>query len=156
MALTMSRNDWIALVVVALAVAATAVVGSFAAIDSADQYGNLEQPGWAPPSWLFGPVWTILYVFIAVAGFLLWKEDGWSTDGKLWAAQLFFNALWTPFFFAWELRLVALVWILALDVLVAWLIVRTWPRWPALFMAPYLAWILFATALNAAVWWLNR
>lgn len=145
-----------ALTLIVAAVAAAWIGGSLAAIDSSDQYGALEQPGWAPPGWLFGPVWTGLYIAIAAAGFLIWRASGWGTDARIWAVQLGVNGLWTPLFFALEWRLVALGWILALNGLVAWLVVRQWPRWPARLLLPYLAWIGFATALDASVWWLNR
>lgn len=152
----MDRNDLLAGAVIAILVAGAAVGGSLAAIDASDQYGALEQPSWAPPGWLFGPVWTVLYIAIAVAGFLTWKAHGTGTDSRLWAGQVVVNGFWTPLFFAWELRLVALFWILLLDSLVVWFMVRNWNTWRAWLMLPYLAWIAFATALNAAVWWHNR
>lgn len=151
----MERRDWIALGLIVAIVGLAAGVGSFAAIDASEQYGELEQPSWAPPSWLFGPVWSALYVAIAIAGFLVWRQQGWGVDGKLWVGQIILNGLWTPFFFALEWRLFALIWIIALDVVAVWFVVRQWPRWPARLFVPYIAWICFATALNAAVWWLN-
>ncbi len=140
------------------AVAVAAVVGSLAAVDAAADYGALEQPTWAPPSWLFGPVWTLLYVAIAVAGWRLWREGTRSPGFIVWVVQLAMNAMWTPLFFAWGLRLVALAWIIVMDVLVAWLVWRSWKwdRVASYLLMPYLAWILFATCLNGAVWWLNR
>lgn len=147
---------WMPLLVIVLAVAAAAALGSLAAIDAADEYGRLAQPSWAPPGWLFGPVWTVLYAGIAFAGWRIWLAGGWSTDMRIWTAQLAVNALWTPIFFAWGQRGLALVWILVLDTLVAALVWRTWRMgWPAWLLVPYLAWVLFATALNAAVWWMN-
>jgi benzodiazapine receptor len=151
----MEQKDWIALVVIVVSVGLAAGVGSLTAIDAVEQYGELEQPAWAPPSWLFGPVWFALYIAIAVAGFLVWREQGWAIDGKLWVGQLVLNGLWTPFFFALEWRLFALLVILALDAVAITFLVRQWPRWPARLFVPYIAWICFATALNAAVWRLN-
>ncbi len=154
----MDRRQGIQLVVCIVAVAAAALGGSLSTIDAVEQYGELEQPSWAPPSWVFGPVWTLLYVAIAVAGFRLWQEGTRSPLFIGWVVQLVMNALWSPLFFAWEFRGLALAWILTMDVLVGWLVWRSWRREPAAsyLLMPYLAWILFATALNAAVWWLNR
>lgn len=152
----MDRDDWVALVVIGVLVAGAATGGSLAATEASEQYGALEQPFWAPPGWLFGPVWTVLYIAIAVVGFLTWRVHGTGTDSRIWISQVVVNGFWTPLFFAWELRLGALLWILLLDGLVVWFIVRNWETWRAWLMLPYLAWILFATVLNAAVWWLNR
>lgn len=122
------------------------------------QYRDLKQPPWAPPSWVFGPVWTVLYVLIGVAGFLAWRASGWSLPSQLWALQLLLNLLWTPLFFGLGLRGVALVDIGVLLLAVPATIVSLWwrQRVAALLLLPYLAWVAFATALNAAVWWLNR
>lgn len=152
----MDRAAWIALLLYGAAVTVAALAGSLSTIDAAEQYGELEQPAWAPPGWLFGPVWSLLYVAIALAGWRIWLAERWSTNTGLWGGQLAMNAIWSPIFFAWEMRALSLVWIIALDALVALLIWRTWRSgWPAWILLPYLAWILFATALNAAVWWLN-
>lgn len=145
---------------IALAVIATWGAGSLSALSAGDDYGALEQPDWAPPAWLFGPVWTVLYVLIAVAGILAWRELGTFRHPAmaLYGGQLVVNALWTPLFFAWELRGLALAWIILLDLLVVATLVlfARVRRAAAVLLAPYLAWILFATALNAAVWALNR
>ncbi len=156
----MEQRAWWALAGFFAAAVAAALVGSLATVDASDRYEELEQPGWAPPSWLFGPVWTTLYAMIAVAGWLAWREVGsaWAPPLRLYWIQLVLNALWSPLFFALELRSAALAWILALDVVVALTILafRRLNPLAALLLLPYLAWILFATALNAAVWWLNR
>lgn len=156
----MDEDSWIAVIAIGLAVVATSAAGSLAAVSASDDYGELDQPSWAPPSWLFGPVWTVLYVMVAVAGILLWwtQRSFKTPEMALFGGQLFVNALWTPLFFAWELRGFALAWILLLDVLVIVTIWRFWTvrRAPALLLVPYLGWILFATALNAAIWSLNR
>lgn len=153
----MERRDAWALVVFLVLSYAAAAIGSLAAVSAGAEYAALEAPTWAPPGWLFGPVWTALYALIAVSGWLLWRHDPRSTEVRLWAAQLALNALWTPIFFAWGLRALALAWIVVLDAVVLVLVVRAWKqKWPAWLLVPYLAWIVFATALNASVWWLNR
>ncbi len=148
---------WIPVAVIASLTTAAALIGSFAAVDAAARYEDLEQPAWAPPPWLFGPVWTVLYATIAVAGWRIWTSYGWQTPSQLWLGQLALNAAWTPVFFAWELRGAALAIICALDVVLAAMLLRIRNLgWPAWLLTPYLAWVLFATALNASVWWLNR
>ncbi len=152
-------NKWVALALFVAVTVAAALVGSLSTLEAAAVYGELEQPSWAPPPWLFGPVWTILYAGIAVAGWLAWKEHGTkSPEVMLWGAQMAMNALWSPLFFAWGLRGLALVWILAMAAVLVAFIWRTRnnARVAAILFAPYLAWVLFASCLNASVWWLNR
>ena len=117
-----SARPWWTLVPFLVAVAAVAGVGGLAAAGSQATYGALELPPYAPPSWLFGPVWSVLYVMIGVAGWLLWRAGGWDRVMWLWVAQLLLNLAWTPLFFAADLYTVALVEILALGASVALLI----------------------------------
>ncbi|MGM1062845.1 TspO/MBR family protein [Saccharothrix sp. Mg75] len=151
------RRPLAGLAVFAVAVAATAVVGSLAAVSSAERYQQLDTPAWAPPPWLFGPVWTVLYVMIAVSGWLFWKRHGTTWELGLFAVQLALNAAWTPLFFAAERYALALVDIIALLVVIVALIVAFGRRHrpAALLLVPYLAWVAFATALNAAIIGLN-
>jgi tryptophan-rich sensory protein len=79
-----------------LAVTAAALIGVLGVTGTTAEYQNLRQPSWAPPSWLFGPVWTTLYAMIAVAGWLVWRRTGWSAALTGYAAQLVLNAAWTP------------------------------------------------------------
>ncbi len=155
-----TRREWLALGGFGAAVLAAALVGSLSTIDAADRYAALEQPAWAPPSWLFGPAWTLLYATIAWAGWMVWRATGsvWSLPLRIYWLQLGLNALWSPIFFAAGWRAAALAWIVALDVVVVGMLAvfRRYDRGAALILVPYLAWILFATGLNAAVWWLNR
>lgn len=155
---TTSRS--IAMLVLSLAVvAAVAVVGGLAAADAGEAYGALNQPSWAPPSWLFGPAWTVLYIAMAVAAWRVWRVVGTLEDRALgvYGAQLALNLIWTPLFFALERRGLALIDILALDVLVALTLVQFWrrDRLAGALLVPYLGWVLFATALNASILWLN-
>ncbi|GGI83765.1 tryptophan-rich sensory protein [Saccharopolyspora subtropica] len=144
----------------AAAVAVTAAVGSVAAASSAEQYALLQRPGWAPPPWLFGPVWTILYVLIAFAGWRAWcAGPGTSrrTSTSWYALGLVLNALWTPLFFAAELWTLALLEIILLDVVVAVTAVLFWrrDRLAGALLVPYLVWTMFATVLNGAIVALN-
>lgn len=150
----------VAAICFAAAVLVTSLVGGLAAAGSGGVYAELELPAWAPPSWLFSPVWTTLYVLIAVSGWLVWRAAGLSrakTFLVLYALQLVLNALWTPLFFALGLYGAALIEIVFLDVAVAATIVLAWrhSRIAALLLVPYLAWSLFASALTLAIWLLN-
>jgi tryptophan-rich sensory protein len=150
-------RDWWTIVPFLVAVAVVAGVGGLAAAGSQSTYRALDLPPYAPPSWLFGPVWTVLYVMIGVAGWLLWRAGGWDRVMWLWVAQLVLNLLWTPLFFAADLYTVALGEILVLAAAVALLVVWSWhrSRRGAWLLVPYLAWVCFATALNAGIVVLN-
>ncbi|KFZ80385.1 hypothetical protein ED92_23815 [Amycolatopsis sp. MJM2582] len=139
------------------AVAVVAVVGGLAAAGARSVYSGLELPSFAPPAWLFGPVWTVLYLAIAVSGWLYWKSGG-DRRALLWyAGQLVLNAAWTPLFFAAGAYGLALVDIVLLDVaiVVTALYFRRSSRVSAALLVPYLAWTLYATALTAAIVVLN-
>jgi translocator protein len=136
---------------------ATAGVGSLLqGGDVQGAYLALDRPGWAPPAWLFGPVWTVLYVLIGVAAWRVWDRAG-ARGGRvaltLWGLQLLLNAAWPGVFFGLGELAWALAVILALDlVVVATLVAFTrHDRVAGALLAPYLGWILFATALNASI-----
>ena len=150
-------RTWLTLVPFLIAVAVAAGVGGLAAAGSQATYRALELPPYAPPSWLFGPAWTVLYVMIGVAGWLLWRAGGWDRVMWLWVVQLVLNLLWTPLFFAADLYTVALVEIVVLAASIALLVVWSWhrSRVAAWLLVPYLAWVCFATALNAGIVVLN-
>jgi tryptophan-rich sensory protein len=149
--------SWLTLVPFLGAVAVVAGLGGLASASAAETYQDLEQPAFAPPSWLFGPVWTVLYVMIAVAGWLVWRSHGWDRSLTLWSVQLLLNLAWTPLFFALEQFGWALVEIvcLAVAVMATTVAFHRRNRPAALLLVPYLLWVGFATALNAAIWWLN-
>lgn len=121
-------------------------------------YLTLHRPPLTPPGWLFAPVWTVLYVLIGVAGWLVWRRDGASRGMRLWGWQLLANGLWSPVFFGLHRPDLALVLILVLAALIV-LTMRAFAkvtRRAAWLMTPYLAWTCFATYLNAGFWWLNQ
>lgn len=154
---TPHRHRRLALLGFGLAVFVAAAIGGLGVAGTSAEYQNLEQPSWAPPSWLFGPVWTVLYVMIALAGWLAWRRAGFTLPLWLWSAQLLLNAIWTPLFFgAGQYGLafadIAVLWLLiGATVLVFWRVRRS----AALLMLPYWAWVSFASALNLAIWQLN-
>lgn len=150
-------HRWWGLLGFAALVAVAAAVGAFAVTDPATEYADLVQPSWAPPSWLFSPVWTVLYVMIAIAGFLAWRRAGIGPAIGFWLAQLVFNAAWTPLFFGAGRYGLAFAEIVVLWLLIVVTTALFWriSRTAALLMLPYWAWVTFAAALNLAIWRLN-
>ena len=127
-----------------------------------DWYASLAKPAWTPPTWVFGPAWTILYAMMAVAAWRLWRRLGARPRESrralvLFAVQLALNLSWTPVFFGMQRPDLALVVILFLWVAIAATIVAAWKacKTAAALLVPYLAWVTFATALNADIWRLN-
>lgn len=120
-------------------------------------YEGLAKPPFNPPDWLFAPVWTVLYVAIAVAGWRIWRRRETGGAMTAWWVQLGLNFLWTPVFFTLHAVGWALVVILALLAAIVVFIVLAWgrDRPAALLFLPYLAWVAFATLLTASIWWLN-
>ncbi|MBF4163271.1 TspO/MBR family protein [Nocardioides acrostichi] len=152
-------RDLLALGGFGLAVTVAAGAGGLAAANAGAQYDRLEQPPFAPPSWLFGPVWSVLYVLVAVSGWLAWRSAGRVEAATWWwMAQIVLNACWTPLFFAADRYGLALVEIVVLLGAVAGttVVATRRRRLAGLLLAPYLAWVGFATLLNASIWWLNR
>lgn len=137
-----------------------AFIGGAASIQAGPFYAQLVRPEWAPPSSVFGPVWTVLYALMGVAAWMVWRA-GDSRAARpaltIFIAQLALNALWSWLFFAWHRGALAFA-----DIVVLWLaIVGTIvafarvSRVAAALLVPYLLWVTFASALNYAVWTLN-
>ncbi len=129
---------------------------SGAILTDASWYLALDRPSWAPPGWVFGPVWITLYTVMGVAAWLVWRSDAPSRRSALawFAVQLVLNAAWTPVFFGARSIGGGLIIIISLVVAIIATIAayRLVSRAAAVLMLPYLAWVGFATALNAAVW----
>lgn len=151
---------WLGLVGWLLLCAAAAFIGGIASANAPEFYAQLDKASWAPPSGLFGPVWTVLYAMMGVAAWLVWRERGWSgARGALtvFVAQLVVNALWSWLFFGWKEGGLAFADILTLLALIIATIAAFAPihRLAAWLLVPYLAWVSFATALNFSVWQRN-
>ena len=142
-----------------LALSFSASVGAVF-VSTGDWYALLVKPPWSPPAWVFGPAWTILYVLMAVAAWLVWRAGGWKVQKVplgLFLVQWLLNALWTPLFFGLhraDLAFVeiALLWLALLATVVSFWRVR--PLAGAL-LIPYLLWVTFAATLNFSLWRLN-
>jgi translocator protein len=171
----MKRRDWISL---GVAVAIPQVAGGLGAIATVSSvptwYQTIKKPSWNPPGRVFGPVWTILYLLMGVASWLIWRRsrEEQPAEGALglpakpearsalgfYGAQLVLNTLWSIIFFGLRDIGGALAEISVLWALILATTVRFYRLRPAagLLLIPYLAWSTFATVLNAAIWRLNR
>ena len=134
-----------------------AAIGGLASAQAGSFYRALIRPDWAPPGWLFGPVWTVLYILMAIAAWLVWRSNGFhrsSTALSLFLVQLVANALWTWLFFVWHLGAWAFVEILVLWVLILATVSTFWRIRPiaGALLIPYLAWVSFASVLTWSVW----
>ena len=123
-------------------------------------YEELEKPSWNPPNWAFPVVWTILFIMLAVSGWLVWREAGWPAAAlplAVYGVQLVLNFLWSALFFGARRMDLAFVDVLLLWVSIAVMIALFYPISPlaALLLVPYLIWVTIAAALNRAVWRLN-
>jgi tryptophan-rich sensory protein len=120
-------------------------------------YAALAKPTFNPPNWLFAPVWSILYVLIAIAGWSTFERAGSAWPMRLWWLQLALNFLWSPVFFSAHVIGAALAIILLLLLAILAFVATIWrqDRVAAWLFMPYAAWVLFASALNAAIWHLN-
>ena len=135
-------------------------IGAIASANASAFYQQLTQPAWAPPGWLFGPVWSVLYFGMAVSVWLIWRIGGWRTASRaqtLFLIQLAANALWTWLFFYFQRGAIASIEILVLWALIVATIVQFWRLRPlaGALMLPYLAWVSFASVLSFTMWRLN-
>lgn len=156
----MVRKDWLALIGFVAVSQASGVIGSFFTTSAIPSwYAYLAKPELAPPNWVFGPVWTTLYVLMGIAAFLVWRtqDPGKRTALIAFFLQLVLNALWSIVFFGLRspgaaLIEIALLWIAILITLVLFIRIS---RPAGLLLIPYLMWVSFASYLNYAIWSLN-
>ena len=120
-------------------------------------YAQLAKPSWNPPAWLFGPVWTALYLAMAVAAWRVWRCRPATRALTVYWIQLALNAAWSPLFFGLQQPGLAVLEILGLWAAIALTVRAFWPvdRLAAALLGPYLAWVSFAAVLNFALWRLN-
>jgi benzodiazapine receptor len=143
-----------------LLVFAAAAAGGLASANAGAFYAEITRPSWSPPGWLFGPVWSVLYVLMGVSAWLVWRERGFAGARNallVFVVQLAANALWTWLFFFWRQGGLAFVEILLLWVLIVATIGLFWQinRRAASLLLPYLAWVSFASILTWMTWRLN-
>ena len=134
-------------------------IGAVASVNAAAFYAGLNRPSWAPPAWLFGPVWTLLYLLMGISVWLVWRQTGFTRwlPFCVFFLQLGFNALWSWLFFYWHAGALAFVEILLLWLLILANILVFWEIVPvaALLLVPYMGWVSFAGLLAWTVWRAN-
>ncbi len=121
-------------------------------------YLSLRRPPGTPPNWLFGPVWTLLYLMMSLAAWLVWRRVGAGPALRLWGWQLLVNALWTPAFFGLREPAVAML-VVAVLVGLVLATLRAFSgihRLAAWLLVPYAAWTGYAAYLTVGFWWLNQ
>jgi translocator protein len=156
------KGDWIGLILFLLGCFSVAGLGSLATTPEIPTwYATLRKPAWNPPNWLFGPVWTALYAAMAIAAWIVWKRTGWGgSNDALWlfVIQLALNLAWSFIFFRFHSPRWAFVEIVALWIAIAATLAKFAgiSRASAMLLAPYLAWVTYAAALNFAIWRMNK
>lgn len=156
-----SRRDLLGLVAFIAICAMVSALGGLATGTSVSSwYLTLNRPSFNPPGWIFGPVWAVLYLFIAVAGWRIWRGAHCEERKRaltLYGVQLALNLAWSFLFFGLQRPDLGLVDILALLVTITLITVLFWrlDRLAGMLFAPYVAWVAFASLLNASIWWLN-
>ena len=122
-----------------------------------DWYFALEKPSFTPPGWVFAPVWTLLYVMIAIAGWRTWRREPAGLAMQVWFGQLAFNFMWTSVFFGMQQPALAFLVIVLMIGLIIVFMRLTWKhdRVSSMLFLPYLMWTVFAAVLNGGIWGLN-
>lgn len=147
-------RPWLALLVSMLVVYTASGLGALASVQAKSFYALLQQPSWAPPAAVFGPVWTTLFTLMGIAAWLVWKAPEHRRALTWFALQLMVNVLWSWLFFAWHQGAWAFVDVIVLEIFIwvtAWQFWRL-NRWAALLLLPYALWVSFAAALNFWLW----
>lgn len=158
---TPPKHPWLGLIAFVVACFVAAGIGGWVtAPNIPNWYADLAKPSWNPPNWVFGPVWTALYLGMAVAGWSVWRQGGWAGAARplgMFGAQLALNVLWSCLFFGLHRPDLAFVEVLTLWALILATTVLFWRRsvTAGVLFVPYLAWVTFASVLNFAVWRLN-
>lgn len=153
-----SPRPWLALLCWVLLCFATAIPAAW--FPPAEWYGVLNKPDWHPPSWVFGPVWSTLYVLMGVSAWLVWRRGGFAGQRRalgLFLVQLVLNAAWSPLFFGLQRPDLAFAEIILLWLAIAATLHAFWRvhRPAAWLLVPYIAWVSFAAFLNGVLWQLN-
>ncbi len=160
--MNMKRADVVKLIVCCGVPLAIGYAGSFFTANSMDWYQSLDKPAFNPPNRIFAPVWTVLYLLMGIAVFLIWQRGLSDKLGKVALAcfilQLVFNAIWTPIFFGMKQPLIAFGVIILLWLSIAATIICFYrvSKLSAVLLVPYIVWVSFAAVLNAAICILNQ
>lgn len=146
---------------VAIPVAVGTTSGFFTVSGVGSWYQTINKPSWNPPGWIFGPVWTTLYIMMGIALYQVWKTDAAATLKKtailLFALQLVLNFFWSLIFFnqhqvGWAIVEILVMWVFILLTIFAFARVNKLAAW---LLVPYISWVSFASILNYTIWKLN-
>ena len=156
-------KNWIKLVIsIAVPVAVGGVAGLFTRPEIDGWYQTLQKPSWQPPNWVFGPVWTTLYIMMGIALYLVWKSNAEATLKRtaitLWIVQLVFNFFWSFIFFRqhqldWALGEIIVLWFFILLTIFSFARISKLAAW---LLVPYISWVSFASILTYTIYELNR
>ena len=147
-------------VAIVICFAAAGLGGFVTAPNIPNWYADLAKPKWNPPDWIFGPVWSCLYLMMAVSVWLVWRQGGFALAKlplALFAVQLGLNSLWSILFFGLHSPGLAAIEIILLWIAILATLITFWKRskWAGGLLVPYLAWVSFAAVLNLAIWQMN-
>ena len=156
-------KNWVKLII-SLALPQIAGISGALLTDTGESswFQSLNKPEWNPPGWLFGPVWTTLYILMGIAFYLVWKARAFSTKKQpamiAWIVQLVFNFFWTIIFFGWQqpgwaFAEICCLWILILITIFLFARISKLAAW---LMVPYISWVSFAALLNYTIWQMNQ
>jgi tryptophan-rich sensory protein len=156
-------KNWVKLVVSLTLPQIAGIAGAlFTETGESSWYQTLQKPEWNPPGWVFGPVWTTLYVLMGIAFYIVWKADVPSSQKRpalsFWIAQLVFNFFWTIIFFnlqepGWAFAEICCLWLLILITIFSFARISKIAAW---LMVPYISWVSFAGLLNYTIWQMNQ
>ncbi|MDZ7361490.1 MAG: tryptophan-rich sensory protein [candidate division KSB1 bacterium] len=157
----LTSRDWLALtILLALTFTAAFIGGLFTSVSVDGWYQIIDKPAWTPPRWVFGPVWTLLYLGMAVAAWLVWRQRGQTNVTPaltLFFVQLVLNTAWSVFFFGFQNPAAAFVDIVLLWSAILATMIIFWRLNPVSgwLFTPYILWVTFAATLNFAIWRMN-
>ncbi|MGC2196232.1 MAG: TspO/MBR family protein [Terriglobales bacterium] len=155
------RESWVSVVPFVVVCFTAAGIGSFFTSTSVGTwYSQLRRPVWTPPNWIFGPVWTTLYLMMAISAWLVWRDSDWTSSRfalALFAIQLALNTLWSIVFFGMRkvgpaFGEILLLWMMIIATAVAFFPLSLLAAW---LLLPYIVWVAFASYLNFRIWQLN-
>ena len=154
-------NYWMLILSIAVAQLAGGIGSLFTFSAITNWYLYLNKPFFSPPNWVFGPVWTLLYTFMGISAYLVWRKYQFGKKARsfwhVYASQLILNALWSILFFGLKFTGLAFIEILAMCYFIARSIQEgeKLSPWSAYLLYPYIAWVTFASFLNLSIWLLN-
>lgn len=150
------------LISLALPLAVGSIAGLFTRPEIDTWYQTIEKPSWQPPNWVFGPVWTFLYILMGIALYLIWRNNAPAKQKRpaiiLWSIQLIFNFFWSYIFFRqhqidWALGEIIVLWFFILLTIFSFARISKPAAW---LMVPYISWVSFATILTYTIYQLNQ